>query len=460
MSSLAQKHWLMQRLQSYQQRPLLYTQTDNSSYQYADLYRQILQLDQQFSDIKAARIVLLNADYAMASIACLLLAVLRQWVIVPVCSRNPDELRQRQEMVQADYLINLQGGQLQCQKLRAAHKASAQQQALLAELVQKQHAGLVLFSSGSTGQPKAMLHDFTQLLASYRDRKPKALKLLLFLMFDHIGGINTLLNILTMGAEAIIPASREPQVIGQLIQQHRIRVLPASPTFLNLLLMADIVEQYDLSSLRLITYGTEAMPQSLLLRLKQKLPRVKLLQTFGTSETGIARVSSRHSTSLDIRIDDENTQYKIVDGELWLKSRQQILGYLNAEMNNFEGQWFKTGDLVEQTDDGYIRIIGRKSERINVGGEKVMPAEVESVILELPQVEDCLVYAAENAITGQNVAADVVIGAAEDCHAVKKMIQKHCLQRLERYKLPVRIRCLEQLAVSSRFKKVRGANQT
>ncbi|WP_047734623.1 AMP-binding protein, partial [Vibrio parahaemolyticus] len=111
-------------------------------------------------------------------------------------------------------------------------------------------------------------------------------------------------------------------------------------------LIANVHQQYDLKSLRMITYGTEAMPESLLLRLKAALPRVKLLQTFGTSETGIAQTSSRSSSSLEIRFDDPNQEYKIVDNELWLRSKTQILGYLNHDMSSFSDDgWFQTGDL-------------------------------------------------------------------------------------------------------------------
>ena len=71
------------------------------------------------------------------------------------------------------------------------------------------------------------------------------------------------------------------------------------------------------------------------------------------------------------------------DGELWLRSKTQVLGYLNASMDPFtEDGWFKTGDLVDELKDGYIRIIGRKNDLINVGGEKVLPAEVESILME------------------------------------------------------------------------------
>ena len=147
------------------------------------------------------------------------------------------------------------------------------------------------------------------------------MNMLVFLMFDHIGGINTMLNILSTGATMIIPQNRNADDVCKLINEYKIAVLPASPTFLNLILIGKSYEKYDLSSLRMITYGTETMPEGLLNRLKSVFTKVKFLQTFGTSETGIASTSSKSSDSTFMKIGDENLEYKIVDGELWLKSK-------------------------------------------------------------------------------------------------------------------------------------------
>ena len=71
-----------------------------------------------------------------------------------------------------------------------------------------------------------------------------------------------------------------------------------------------------------------------------------------------------------------------------MRSKTQVLGYLNASMESFtKDGWFRTGDLVEELEGGYIRIVGRNKEVINVGGEKVLPAEVESVLLEIGELK-------------------------------------------------------------------------
>ena len=116
---------------------------------------------------------------------------------------------------------------------------------------------------------------------------------LTFLLLDHLGGINTLLYTLSNGGTVVSVPSRDPDVICRAIQNHRVETLPTSPTFINLLLMAESYRSYDLSSLHLITYGTEAMPESTLQRLHEVFPNVELLQTYGLSELGVLRQNRR-----------------------------------------------------------------------------------------------------------------------------------------------------------------------
>ena len=217
--------------------------------------------------------------------------------------------------------------------------------------------------------------------------------------------------------------------------------------------MSNAHKKYDLSSLKMITYGTEAMSETLLLRLKTALPKVKFLQTFGTSETGILNTSSKPGGSTFMKLDD--AEYKIVNGELWIKSKTQILGYLNADMSAFKDGWFKTGDLVLR-DGEYLKIVGRVKELINIGGKKALPSEIESVIMELENIADCVVYGEKNAITGQSVSCDVVLKSDMAKDELKKLIRSTCASKLERYKIPSKINVVEKIAFTNRFKKVRA----
>ncbi|MGE4472033.1 MAG: fatty acid--CoA ligase family protein [Sulfuricurvum sp.] len=425
-------------------------------YTYNDLSNALLELHNTLiTAITPGEVVAILSDYSFESVALFLALMHNRNIIVPITTTIESEIDEKLSESYADKAIRIEGGEC-----RILERHETKQHPMIETLRSRNHSGLVLFSSGSTGKPKAMIHDLDTLAQSYNGKKPKSMNLLLFLMFDHIGGLNTLLNILSMGSTMVIPSSRNVEEICRLIEKYAIAVLPASPTFLNLMMIADAPHRFDLSSLRMITYGTEAMSDSLLERLKPAFPRVKFLQTFGTSETGIATTSSLSSNSTFMKIDDPDLEYRIVEGELWLRSHTQILGYLNASMESFtEDGWFKTGDLVEEGDNGYLRIVGRSKEVINVGGEKVLPIEVESVLMQMSQIDDVLIYAMPNAITGQSVAAEVVLHNAEDTEGIKKTIRQFCKDKLDSYKIPTHVKVVDRTNFSERFKKMRLGHQ-
>lgn len=326
---------------------------------------------------------------------------------------------------------------------------------LCATLQARGHAGLVLFSSGSTGAPKAMVHDLTDMLGKYADRKPKSLPVLAALLFDHIGGVNTLLGALASGQMIVAPENREPEQIASLISGYKVAVLPTTPTFLNLFLLSGVAGRFDLSSLRVISYGTEPMPEALLKRLRAAFPKVKFIETFGTSETGIAKMRSAGD---GIRFDDPDTETRVVDGELQIRSRTQILGYLNADAARFTADgWFRTGDRVEIVAGGGMKILGREGDWINVGGEKVFPAEIESAILEMPAVSACRVRGEANPITGQSVVAEIIPAAGvADVEALRREVRIFCRGKLSSFKVPTRVLAVTSLPVSERGKKMRN----
>ena len=425
---------------------------NNQSYTYSELYDQIKIIeDRILSQIKRGEVVSILSDYSFESIALLIALYKNKNTIVPITTTIESEVKERIKESYTNKIIKIVN-----KNYLIEENGSDEKHQMIKNLQTNSQSGLVLFSSGSTGKPKAMIHNFDNLVEHYKDKKEKSLNMILFLMFDHIGGLNTLLNILSMGATMIIPENRNADDVCKLLQDYKIMVLPSSPTFLNLILMSKANEKYDLSSLRMITYGTEAMPESLLIRLKESFPRVKFLQTFGTSETGIANTSSKSSNSTFMKIDDPELEYKIVDNELWLKSKTQVMGYLNSSMDSFtEDGWFKTGDLVETTEDGYIKIIGRNKEVINVGGEKVLPNEVESIVLEIPEIEDCMVYGEANIITGQTVVCDVVLKNELTQNEIKKIVRKFCKDKLDAYKIPTKVNIVDKTNFGDRFKKIR-----
>ncbi len=327
------------------------------------------------------------------------------------------------------------------------------QNPLIVRLAERGHPGLVIFSSGSTGAPKAILHDLLAILEKFRKVRHKKTTLT-FLLFDHIGGIDTMLNAFGSGGTVVTVAHRTPELVAQAIEAHRVHTLPTSPTFLNLFLISGVWEQHDLSSLKVIAYGTEPMPQSTLERLHEIFPNVALVQTYGMSELGVLRSRSRDSTSLWIKFMGDEFQTKVKDGILWVKAETAMLGYLNApDLFDAEG-WLNTQDAVE-VDGEYLRILGRASDLINVGGQKVYPAEVENLLLQLDNVAEVAVFGKAHPMMGQIVAARFNLSEPEPLDLFKRRMNAFCRERLAKYQIPVFVELADANQFGARFKKLR-----
>jgi acyl-coenzyme A synthetase/AMP-(fatty) acid ligase len=393
------------------------------------------------------QVVSVEGDYGVEAIALFLALVSGGHTVVPL---SPDSRAQHDDFLriaEVEYRCRLAAdGVPTSTGVQATH-------AFYRELRERHHPGLVLFSSGSTGRPKAAVHDLVPLLEKFR-RPRHRYRTLVFLQLDHIGGINTLFYTVANGGAVVVPRDRSPLAVCEAIEKYRVELLPTSPTFLNLLLLSGEHLQHDLSSLTLITYGTEPMPESTLLRLRAAMPNARLLQTYGLSELGILRSESRSSDSLWVRVGGEAYETKIVDGRLFIRSKSAMLGYLNAPSPFDDEGFFDTGDLVE-SDGEWIRILGRKSEIINVGGRKVHPAEVESALLAIDNVVDASVRGEPHPITGQIVTATVRLASDEPIDGFKVRARRFCRERLEPYKIPVRFRFAEAPLYSARYKRIR-----
>lgn len=251
--------------------------------------------------------------------------------------------------------------------------------------------------------------------------------------------------------------SRRAKEICNCIEKFNVELLPTTPSFLTMLLMSNMYKSYDLSSLKIITYGTEVMPNSTLAGLNQILPEVILKQTYGLSELGIFSTKSKASRSNWMKIGGKGIDIKVKDDVLWIKSDQAMLGYLNAESPFDEDGWYNTGDKVE-VDGEYFRILGRESEIINVAGEKVYPIEIESFLLTLDNVNDVVVRGKDSPITGKIIWAEFVLGEDEDVATFKKRVIEKCQNYFPAFKVPRLITITNHdRVIGSRFKKNRNS---
>ena len=227
-----------------------------------------------------------------------------------------------------------------------------------------------------------------------------------------------------------------------------------SPTFINLLLMSEAYKRFDLSSLQIVTYGTEVMSPDTLARLCAALPWVNTLQKYGLSEIGTLRSKSESNNSCWVSLGGEGMELRVVDSQLEIKARSAMLGYLNAREPFTADGWYKTGDSVEVKGE-YFRILGRQSEQINVGGEKFYPAEAEQILAGMDGVLDVTVSSRENPITGNIVVATFHLSAEEKLSDFRVRMRRYCQHRMPSYMVPQKVVLSDQELHSERFKKRR-----
>ena len=428
----------------------------NRSSTFGDLLAGIAAADaaHRTAGLSPGAVVALEADFSPRGIAHLLALLGGGAIVVPLAPASAARHDEFRRIAQVEYRVVVAPNDAAVGAERIAGTNASH--GLYDTLRALGHPGLVLFTSGSSGEPKAALHDGDRLLAKYRTPRHR-LRTILFLLFDHIGGFDTLLQALSNACAVIIPVARDPESVCAAIARHRAEVLPAAPSFLGLLLLSGAAGRHDLSSLRYVTYGAEVMPLRTLERLAAAFPGVTLLQKYGLTELGTMRSRSSANNSLWVKIGGEGFATRVRDGLLEIQATSSMLGYLNAPSPFTDDGWFMTGDAVEQ-DGEFYRILGRASDLINVGGRKVYPAEVEAVVAEVPNVADVAVVGEAHPFTGQVVVARVALVEDEDARALERRVREHCKGRLAPYMVPAKVMVvpIDEL-VTARDKKARRA---
>lgn len=423
---------------------------NNSVYDYRYLTeRYQFWLDFLKANTSSGSVVAVRADYNPDSISLMLALIENGNIFVPFSFANKD-IEEKIQSAEVEHYIKFdKTGNFEFidTNIKASHK-------LIEELRKSNHPGVIVFSSGSTGKPKAALHDYTHLLNKFKVKRA-TLRTVTFLLFDHWGGINTLLYILSNTGVIGVPDVRSPEEVCEFIEKHKIELLPTTPTFINLILISKAYQKHDISSLKVVSYGTEMMPESTLKAFNKLFPNITLKQTYGLTELGVMRTKSESNDSLWVKVGGEDYKTKVVGNVLYIKAKTSILGYLNAASPFDEDGWYNTGDRVEQKGE-YIRFLGRENDIINVGGQKVFPAEVESVLMQIENINEATVFGKANPIMGNVVAAKIILDQEEPLNKLKSKIRKFSKDKLEAYKIPVHVEIVNETEVSERFKKVRG----
>jgi acyl-coenzyme A synthetase/AMP-(fatty) acid ligase len=297
-----------------------------------------------------------------------------------------------------------------------------------AALPAPQRRPLLVLTTGTTGAPRGTRQDWDRLTRATGHIKPAPGERWLFAYaVQQFGGLQLLMHVMAAGATLVAPESERPRDGLAAIRRHGADHVSATPTYWRFLL-AELAGTPP-PELAQITLSGEAVPALLLDQLRAAFPTARITQIYGASEFGsnTAIRDGRHGLAAHVleRSDDADVAFRIVDGELWVRSRIGMLGYYGEDGTADPDDWRATGDLVDIVD-GRIEFRGRASEVINVGGVKVHPLVVEERVAAVPGVRMARVYGRPNPLSGAIVAVDVLAEPGAEPDPLKDAIRDAC----------------------------------
>jgi long-chain acyl-CoA synthetase len=409
-----------------------------------DMFKRTLQAEQL--EHKA---ILLSADYGKESLALLLALWQTNNLVALTKTQDEGQIAALCEVLGCQFILS----PLPSDSFSIRHRDSKTVPDNVTAFLKRKEPGFIIFSSGTTGQPKGVIHAIAPFFDKYLDVHNCG-KLLAFLLFDHMGGVVTTLHALAQLGTLVLPNQRTPHEVGRCVETFKVNTLHLSPTMLNLMCNANSFSTYDFSSLRHIDFGSEPMLSSVLDKLRQALPDVTICHTYGMSEFGLLMGSGAHRDQTWLKIDAEYDA-RIHNGVLEIKGPTVMQSYLDKPGNFTADGYLITEDLAE-IRDGYLRITGRRSDIINVGGKNVYPSVVEKALLSVDNIADVMVYGEDNPMLGQLVAACCYLHSPEPLSALKAKIFAELKQVLSAEQIPRVISISEKPLITGRFKKARS----
>ena len=326
---------------------------------------------------------------------------------------------------------------------------------------------VLLYTSGTTGFPKGatlthgnvVFNDYA--CAHHLGIRPED-RLLLFLPLFHVFGQNAIMNAaFTACATVVLHRRFVPDQVLDGIQRQRATMFFAVPTIFISLLAMDL-SRWDLSSIRYEFSAAATMPQEISRRWTERFGR-PVFEGYGLTECSPFACYNhdfRHKLG-SVGTAVENTELKILDadgdevergqwGEICIQGPGVMQGYWGKPEDTeraLRGGWLHSGDVGTMDDEGYVFIVDRVKDMINVAGFKVWPAEVEHALYRHPAVREAAVYGVEDPVRGESVRAAIIL--RDDAVATGEEIIGFCRERLAVYKAPAAVEFVRELPKSA-----------
>ncbi|QQK77167.1 long-chain-fatty-acid--CoA ligase [Salicibibacter cibarius] len=323
----------------------------------------------------------------------------------------------------------------------------------------KKDLALIQYTGGTTGAPKGVMLTHYNLVVNteqcirwmYKTERGKE-RILAALPFFHVYGMTTAMNLGILNvAELVIVPKFDPKEILKTIEKKKITMFPGAPTMYIGLTNHPDIEKHDLSSIKACLSGAAPLPREVQLTFEEKTGG-KLVEGYGLTETSpvasanpIWEMNKNGSIGLPwpdtemAALDQESGDIAPINevGEIAVRGPQVMQGYWKKEEETnavFSGDWFKTGDMGYQDEDGFFYIVDRKKDMIIAGGFNIYPREVEEILYEHEAILEAAVVGVPHPYRGETVKAFVVLKEGQE--ATHEDLEAFCRSKLAAYKIP------------------------
>lgn len=306
------------------------------------------------------------------------------------------------------------------------------------EKIQKSKSEITIFTSGTTGQPKKVVHTVSTLTRGVRTGERYKGQIWAYAYNPtHMAGLQVFFQAFENQNTIVNVFSKQRNEVYDAIDKYGITHISATPTFYRLLLPFE--KEYK--SVVRVTLGGEKSDQHLYDSIGKIFPSAKINNVYASTEAGSLFAAKGDCFQIPEKIRDKFT---VVEDELLI--HKSLLG--QSDSFHFDGNYYHSGDLIEWVDkeQGLFKFKSRKNELINVGGYKVNPGEVESILLSINGIRHALVYGRANSVLGNVLCADIQLeeGVELDNIEIKKILQK----QLQDFKIPRRIKIVETMELT------------
>ncbi|MDG3442962.1 AMP-binding protein [Nitrospirillum amazonense] len=310
---------------------------------------------------------------------------------------------------------------------------------------------LVLESSGTTGTPKRLRHAFDRLAARIQGGRGRGSVWLATFDPGGYAGLQVLLTVLRGGGTLVAGDAPDVPALADLAQRHAVTHISATPSFWRAFLLTG-----KTPPLKAMTLGGEATDQSLLDRLAAAFPNAAVRHIYASTEAGALFAVADGRAGFPaawLETGIEGTDLAVRDGVLWVRGPRLAIALAGGRLLTDADGWYATGDRVDIVGDRVL-FRGREDGVVNVGGVKVMPDEVETLIQAVPGVADAAVRVRASPITGHLLTAQLVVVPGQDPEVLRPRVAA-ALAGLPAAARPRRLEFVTELELSPAGKKKR-----